>query len=59
MALKKIRLERLISLLKQNTTLTEVLECLEEKSLLASEPINSNVIYLAPERTKNTVKLNT
>lgn len=50
MALKKIQLEDFISLLKQKITLTEVLECLEDKQYLKNEAQNTNVVYLDKER---------
>jgi len=54
MTLEKIRIEDFISLLKQKTTLTEVLECLEEgKEDLRKDQGASNVIYLDLARRKH------
>jgi len=52
MTLRKIQLVDFISLLKQNSTLTEVLECLEDKQPLNYEAQNTNVVRLDYERQR-------
>jgi len=52
MTLRKIQLVDFISLLKQNSTLTEVLECLEDKQPLNDEAQNTNVVRLDYERQR-------
>ena len=50
MSIRKIRLEEFVALLEQNTSLTEVLECLEERSISVNELPKSNVIPFDRER---------
>lgn len=52
MSHQKIKLQDFISLLKQNTTLTEVLGRLEDIQSLNNESQNTNVVYLDKEQQR-------